>query len=74
MFYRGAPIIIDAGNAVYTRQTFSDERYSLWHVRSKYHNVPLIGDFEQAAGIHYRASKAMISGDTVTIDIAGAYP
>ena len=44
------PQIVDAGNMVYTAKTFSAERYTLWHTRSAYHNVPIIGGQEQQAG------------------------
>ena len=63
VFADGEPILVDAGNAVYTRQTFSDERYTLWHIRSRNHNVPLIGEYEQAAGRQYAASDVSASAE-----------
>ncbi len=73
-FAGGEPRIVDAGNMTYSRKTFSEERYSLWNIRSKYHNVPLIGDFEQAAGPEFRAREVVPTGDGLRLDIAGAYP
>lgn len=46
VYVDGHPLLVDAGNMVYTAKTFSDARYTLWNCRSMYHNVPLIGGFE----------------------------
>ena len=73
-FVDGEPQIIDAGNMTYTRKTFSDQRYQLWNIRSKYHNVPMIGGCEQAAGERYRAHGVATEPDGMALDIAGAYP
>ena len=68
------PQIVDAGNLVYSKKTFSSERYTLWNIRSMYHNVPLIGGFEQAPGPQYRARGARCEADGLVADIAPAYP
>lgn len=74
LYDRGEPVILDAGNMTYTRKTFSRERYTLWNTRSMYHNVPLIGDAEQAAGAEYAARDTRFLPDGLQCDIAGAYP
>lgn len=74
LFADGEPLVVDAGNMLYTRQTFSDDRYSLWNIRSTYHNVPMVGAFEQAAGREYRARDIACEPDGLQLDIAGAYP
>lgn len=74
LFADGEPLVVDAGNMLYTRQTFSDDRYGLWNIRSMYHNVPLVGGFEQAAGREYRARDVACAPDGLRLDIAGAYP
>ncbi|MBQ3705641.1 MAG: heparinase II/III family protein [Clostridia bacterium] len=74
LYDRGEPVILDAGNMVYTRKTFSEERYTLWNTRSMYHNVPLIGGAEQAAGRAYAARDTRYLPDGLCCDIAGAYP
>lgn len=73
-FANGEPQIVDAGNMTYSRKTFSEDRYTLWNIRSKYHNVPLIGEYEQAAGAQYRAREVVPTEDGLRLDIAGAYP
>ena len=73
LFADGAPQIVDAGNMTYTGKTFSNERGTLWNIRSKYHNVPMIGGWEQAAGEQYRARGVVPRADGLALDIASAY-
>ena len=75
MLYAGYdPQIVDAGNMTYTAKTFSPERYTLWNTRSAYHNVPLIGAWEQRAGREYAARNVHCLPDGLALDLAGAYP
>ncbi|MBQ9306702.1 MAG: heparinase II/III family protein [Clostridia bacterium] len=69
----GVPVIVDIGNMTYTAKTFSSERYTLWNTRSRNHNVPLIGNFEQAPGTEYRA-EVLSSNPFLTLEMAKAYP
>lgn len=75
----GAPVLIDAGVGVYSRQTFSPtERYGIWTMRSAFHNLPQIDGVEQRAGREYRATDvACLIGDAASsmrLDLASAYP
>lgn len=74
LFHRGQPVIVDAGNMVYTAKTFSDQRYTLWNTRSRNHNVPLIGGAEQAPGQAHAARDIGEEKARIVMDIAGAYP
>ena len=74
LYVDGEPQIVDAGNMVYSKKTFSNERYTLWNIRSMYHNVPLIGGVEQAAGARYAARDVQCTPDGLIADIAPAYP
>lgn len=55
----GQPFLIDLGVETYTAKTFSKDRYSIWTMRSPYHNVMtfLDGDHlvEEKAGAQYHA-------------------
>ena len=73
LYVDNEPEIVDAGNLVYTAKTFSDQRYTLWNVRSAYHNVPLIGGREQQAGTGYRARETECLADGLRLDLAEAY-
>ena len=66
--------VVDAGNMVYTAKTFSDRRYELWNCRSVYHNVPVIGGFEQCNGPQYAARDVASTEKGMVLDMADAYP
>ena len=78
LYYDGQPVFIDPGVGTYTRETFSADRYSLWTMRSGYHNLPVIRGVMQQAGREYKAADCVFksSRDVVTFsaDIAPAYP
>lgn len=70
------PVIIDVGVGTYTRQTFSDERYSIWTMQCDYHNLPLINNIPQQYGRRYKATqvKADNNSKTFSVELATAYP
>jgi hypothetical protein len=70
------PVLIDAGVGTYTRQTFGSERYSIWTMRSNYHNLPSVNGVEQKFGKQYRANDILVDGKkkTLSLNIASAYP
>lgn len=70
------PILVDAGVGTYVRQTFGPERYSIWTMRSNYHNLPSINGVEQVFGKEYKASDIRIDEKqkALSMNIAGAYP
>ena len=74
LYIAGEPEIVDAGNMTYTAKTFSDERYTLWNTRSMYHNVPMVGDYEQQPGREHTARDVDIAPEGISMDIAAAYP
>jgi hypothetical protein len=76
LYLNQTPMIIDAGVGTYTRQTFSNERYSIWTMQSNYHNLPLINGVAQSAGSEYRSADVLFKAkkSTFSLDLAGAYP
>ena len=44
IFKNGKPFVIDLGVGTYTEKTFSDRRYEIWTMQSKYHNLPTFID------------------------------
>ena len=73
LFRDGEPAAVDAGNMVYTAKTFSEERYTLWNVRSEWHNVPLIGGHEQKPGAEYAARDVRCLPDGMRMNLESAY-
>ena len=78
LYYNGEPVLIDVGVGVYTKQTFSSQRYSIWTMQSGFHNLPTINGFDQCAGKNYYARNVKFTdrGRTAifSADIAPAYP
>ncbi|RYY62964.1 MAG: hypothetical protein EOO05_00800 [Chitinophagaceae bacterium] len=78
LFYNGQPVLIDVGSETYTRQTFGPERYSIWTMRSIYHNVPFINGVEQKEGRQYAAKDVSFVNTRSTakfsLDLSAAYP
>ncbi|MFC6658835.1 heparinase II/III family protein [Roseibium salinum] len=50
VYLDGEPLIIDLGQGAYSKSTFTETRYDMWHISSKGHNVPRINGMLQRAG------------------------
>lgn len=76
LYLNTVPVFIDAGVGTYTRQTFSDERYTIWTMQSNYHNLPLINGVPQSFGARYKATATSFDSKRMsfTTNIATAYP
>ncbi|MBR4039737.1 MAG: heparinase II/III family protein [Clostridia bacterium] len=74
LYVDGEPEIVDAGNMTYTAKTFAGERYTLFNTRSAYHNLPVIGGYEQQPGEAFRAKHVRRLEGGLALDIADAYP
>lgn len=76
LYLNTTPIFIDAGVGTYTRQTFSNERYTIWTMQSNYHNLPLINGVSQEFGAQFKASNVKFNpkNSTFSLNIATAYP
>jgi hypothetical protein len=74
----GEPVVVDAGVGAYTAATFGPDRFEIWTMRSGYHNVPMVGGVEQAAGAERAATDVRSDDDghdaVLALDLAGAYP
>ncbi len=75
LYINGIPIIVDPGTATYVKETFSKDRYTLWHITSHAHNVPLLGGKTQLPGRDYGASSVEcdLQAGTFSTEFAGAY-
>lgn len=76
LYLNATPAFIDVGVGTYTRQTFSDERYSIWSMQSNYHNLPVINGVAQKNGSKYKATAVKFDAKKKSFEanIATAYP
>ncbi|MDE7324901.1 MAG: tRNA adenosine(34) deaminase TadA [Lachnospiraceae bacterium] len=70
----GKPILIDAGVGAYTKETFSDRRYSIWTMQSSYHNLPEINGYMQKDGKEFAAESTTFMEDSFLCICHNAYP
>ena len=74
VFYKGEPIIVDAGNEHYTKVNASSRRYTLWYTRGSGHNAPVFGEAEQQAGANYIATFIRAEKNILSLDLSKSYP
>lgn len=74
LYKKGQPMLIDVGVETYQRKTFSPERYTIWTMQSAWHNLPTFGENMQLDGQEYGASELNVQENSISMDIAKAYP
>lgn len=74
ILFADRPVLIDAGVGVYTRQTFSSERYSIWTMQCSWHNLPEINGRMQPPGAQFRATDFLSENGRTSLNLTGAYP
>lgn len=76
VFCDAMPIFIDAGVGTYTARTFNSERYTIWSMRSEYHNLPTVNGVDQKPGRCFAAKNAQFddASGRLTLDLTNAYP
>ena len=76
--FNGETLIPDVGRGRYTRAYFGPQRYSFFVNSSRGHSVPRPNGQEQLPGEQYAAAlldhRSDASGDSMTIELKGAYP
>ncbi len=50
LYYKGQPVFIDPGHETYCADTFNENRYNQWYIRSDWHNTPVINGQVQHGG------------------------
>ncbi|WP_124068405.1 heparinase II/III family protein [Clostridium sp. E02] len=82
VYKNGKPFLIDIGVETYTKKTFSPNRYDIWTMQSRYHNLPSFWDkgveLVQHNGSQYKAKQVShqlnSASSFITLDIGDAYP
>ena len=73
VYYDAAPVLVDPGCGVYTKQTFSWQRYEIWTMQSQWHNLPTVNGKCQHDGAQYKADAFAVENKTATVRFAAAY-
>ena len=75
VYNNGKPIIIDVGVGAYTRDTFGPNRYTIWTMQSKYHNLAMFDGVGEMQGPNYKSENEEFDAETKTysLNIEKAY-
>ncbi len=75
VYYNGVAILIDCGVGDYTKDTFNENRYTIFTMQSCYHNLPTINNVDQSQGKDFYAKVEEINMDKgfVSLDLSKAY-
>jgi len=72
-FYDNSPVLVDPGCGIYTKKTFSDERYDIWTMQSGWHNLPVINGCEEPFGDEFKCDSFSTEGKATSIEFQSAY-
>lgn len=72
-FYDNKGILVDPGCGVYTKQAFAEERYTIWTMRSDWHNTPTVNGKVQSYGKECLADYFSFQNKVTEISFAKAY-
>ncbi len=73
LFKNGEELFCDPGAGEYTRQYFSDIRYTIFVAGSQGHSVPMIDGNTQKPGREYAAADVELDETGISMNMAGAY-
>lgn len=73
-YYDNAPVLLDVGCGVYTKQTFSPKRYDIWTMQSDWHNLPKINGISQTNSDTAICDKFCVTDNCTTLSFPAAYP
>ncbi len=59
LYAGGKPCVIDAGVGLYSKKTFSDQRYTIWSMQSGYHNTAIVNGCDQLPGGQHAAHSVL---------------
>lgn len=76
VYKNGKPVVIDVGVGTYTRDTFGKNRYTIWTMQSKYHNLAMFGGEGEMQGANYCSTDEVYDAEakSYSLNIAKAYP
>jgi len=78
LYANGKPVVVDIGTTIYTKSTFTEERWNIPCFSSPYHNTLIPNGVRQMPGREWEARDVHHSDDGETavfsLDMAGAYP
>jgi len=69
LYIDGKPVFLDVGAPPYTKDTFNENRFKCWAMRSIYHNTVSVDDLEQGYGHQYRTSEVSFNNSVLSMEL-----
>ena len=73
LYKNGVPCLVDIGVETYTKKTFSKDRYTLFPMRSTYHNTVNFPPLEEHEGKEFKAEILQMDENTTSLNLTGTY-
>ena len=78
IYNNNSPVIIDIGAQPYNRETFSENRYNIWHIGGGGHNAAVINNFSQYANENAKTTVVEYHNEdkysSVILELSATYP
>ena len=69
LYIDGNPVFLDVGAPPYTKDTFNENRFKAWPMRSLYHNTPSVDDIEQSNGSKFKATDVVFENSVLSMEL-----
>lgn len=73
VFVDKKPVLIDIGGPTYTKDTFSDKRYTIFPINSTWHNLPVINGIGEKEGAAFVCDAFEADESKIKIEYQSAY-
>lgn len=73
LYINEKPILFDYGSPEYTKDTFNQNRFKHWAMRSIYHNTPSVDDIEEHFGGKYRSTNVVQNGKSLEMELKESF-
>ena len=69
LYINDHPVFLDPGVPSYTKDTFNENRFKAWAMRSPYHSTPDVDGIEQAPGAKFKAESVVCSEKVLELEM-----
>lgn len=73
LYIDGKPVFVDVGAPPYTKDTFNENRFKCWAMRSLYHNTASVDDLEQGWGRQFKTSDISCDNGVLSMELKESY-
>ena len=73
LYVDGEAVLIDAGSPTYCKDTFNENRFKNWQMRSPYHNTAGVDELEQGYGGKFRADDVNFEEGVLSFELKNTF-